>query len=433
MMQILRIFLLILMFIPSTIFASDDLKNHILQYFPDAEITSSEAKYHYNYQYEIIIQQWLDHNDHSKGTFPQRIILSHYLKKAPMLMVTEGYNARPRHYELTEILKSNQLIVEYRYFGKSKPENVDYQYLTNQQAMEDLHRINKVFKKFYRKEWVSTGISKGGTTCMYYKATYPKDVKVAIPYVAPLANAREDQRTDELISTVGDAACREKLSDFQIHALEIQDSLLSYALKDAKENSLTFERVQGIEKAIEYAILEYTFSVWQMGHDCNEVPEDKSPAATYQHIKQVVGIDFYSDAVIAYYEPSFYQFMTQNGYYGFMHDHLKDKIKHVTIFNNSIFAPRGVDLTYDPSYNIWVNERLDKKAKKMLIIQGAYDPWAALTYVPKNTKCVKLFIKEKGSHRVRIKDFSAEKQKEMYDILGKWLKTKIYPLEKKKS
>jgi hypothetical protein len=424
----MRFIIILLLIIPFSASASEDLQAFIKKQFPEAVITSSDTKYHYRFQYEIIIQQWLDHDDHSKGKFPQRIILSHYLKSAPMLMVTEGYNAGPRHYELSEILNSNQLIVEYRYFGKSKPADVDYQYLTNEQAMKDLHRINKAFKKYYRKEWISTGISKGGTTCMYYKATYPRDVKVAIPYVAPLPNAREDKRTEALIATIGDDGCRENLFAFQQHALSIQDSLLAFAQKDAKDNSLTFNRIEGVEKAIEYAVLEYTFSFWQMGHDCADIPSKKSAEATYESIKNIVGIDFYSDKVIEYYEPAFYQFMTENGYYGFMSEHLKDDLKHVTIYDNAIFAPRDVDLSYDPTYNIWVQKRLDRKAKRMLIIQGENDPWGALTYKPVNDK-VKLFVKEGGSHRVRIKDFSKQEQRTIYNTLGEWLKAEVTPLK----
>ncbi|MGB0405631.1 MAG: PhoU domain-containing protein, partial [Fusobacterium sp.] len=43
--------------------------------------------------------------------------------------------------ELAKILNSNQLIVEYRFNGGSRPKNIQYQYLTNDQAMDDLHRI----------------------------------------------------------------------------------------------------------------------------------------------------------------------------------------------------------------------------------------------------------------------------------------------------
>jgi hypothetical protein len=260
-----------------------------------------------------MIDQWIDHGDHSKGTFKQRLFLSHIDKKAPMLMVTEGYGARPRFYELSKMLMSNQLIVEYRNFGKSAPEKIDYKYHTNEQALEDLHRINKAFKKYYCKEWVSTGISKGGTTCLYYKATYPKDVKVAVPYVAPLPDAREDIRCDELITSIGDDDCRAKLTDFQITALKYAEDILPFAQEAATKSKLTFKRIKGVEKAIEYAILEYTFSFWQMGHSCNDIPTDPTAQEAFDHIMKIVGIDFYSDGVIDFYEHAFYQFMTQIG------------------------------------------------------------------------------------------------------------------------
>ena len=424
MIRLISTFILICSFLVSYA-GNEKLESKIRKAFPDAKIESRDAKYHFTDEYTIMINQWIDHKDHSKGTFQQRIFLSHVDFKAPILMVTEGYGARATFYELSDILQSNQLIVEYRYFGKSTPEKMDYQYLTNQQAMEDLHRINKAFKKIYRKEWVSTGISKGGTTTMYYKATYPRDVKVAVPYVGPLPNAREDKRTEDLIASVADAPCREKLAAFQKKALELQDEMLPMAEKAAKDNKLTFERVEGIEKAIEYATLEYTFSFWQMGHDCSSVPDGSDVKEVFDHLMAIVGLDFYSDGVITYYEPAFYQFMTQNGYYGFMNAHLKGGLKHVTVFDNEIFAPRGVSLAYDPSYNIGINQRLSKKGKKMLIIQGEYDPWGALTYVPEAKNKSLLMVKKGGSHQTRIASFDAEERELIYDFLDKYLRAPI--------
>lgn len=403
---------------------TDKLEQKIKKIFPNAQIEKRAVKYHYIAEYTIMIDQWLDHNDHSKGTFKQRLFLSHVDKKAPMLMVTEGYGAGPRFYELSDILQSNQLIVEYRNFGKSVPKKIDYRYHTNEQAMEDLHRINKAFKKYYRKEWVSTGISKGGTTCLYYKATYPKDVKVAIPYVAPLPNAREDKRCDEAIMKAGDQACRDKLTEFQITALKYVDDMIPMAQVKAADSKLTFNRVNGIEKALEYAILEYTFSYWQMGYSCDSILEDPTAEETFDNLMGVVGLDFYSDGVIAYYEPAFYQFMTQNGYYGFIHDHLKEYLRHVKVYDNAIFGPRDVSLDYDPSYNIMINQKL-AKAKKMLIIQGEYDPWGALTYVPTANQKSLLMVKKAGSHRTRIANFEGEELDKIYNFLDDNLKAKI--------
>lgn len=298
--------------------------------------------------------------------------------------------------------------------------------------MEDLHRINRAFKKIYCKKWISTGVSKGGTTCMYYKATYPKDVHVAVPYVAPLPNAREDKRCDTLLYQAGTEACRKSLAAFQHRALDMQDSLQELAKHNVQRMNLTFERVGGLETAIEYAILEYSFSFWQMGHDCDVVPAQGTAKEVYEHLMKVVGLEFYCDPVVNYYEPAFYQFMTQNGYYGFVHEHLKDKIRHVKIFDNSPFAPSGVSLDYDPSYNKWIRKRLDKYGKRMIYIQGENDPWGALTYVPSSKQDALLMVLENGAHGTKIGDFSDQDQGKIYAKLKQWLRIPVFALEVKK-
>lgn len=178
---------------------SDDFLELITKKIPGVTIERGEKTAHFKSAYTLYVDQPIDHNNPSIGTFKQRIFLSHYDRKAPTVFVTEGYSARPRDYELSEILRSNQIIVEYRYNGKSVPEKMDYKYLTNDQAMEDLHRIRMMFKKIYKKKWISTGISKGGTTCLIYKSKYPDDVDAAVSYVGPLPKAREDVRMDEMI------------------------------------------------------------------------------------------------------------------------------------------------------------------------------------------------------------------------------------------
>ena len=190
------------------------IEKYIRKKLPNASVKKLEAKDHFKEVFEIKFKQYLDHNNPKAGTFEHRIFLSHVNKKKPMLFVTEGYAARQTTYELAKILTSNQIIVEYRFYGGSRPKNIQWQYLTNDQAMEDLHRIKKIFKKFYKKEWVSTGISKGGTTTLIYKSKYPKDVCVAVPYVAPLAFAQEDTRTDDHQKNTGTEACRKKIIDF---------------------------------------------------------------------------------------------------------------------------------------------------------------------------------------------------------------------------
>lgn len=411
------------------VFGQNEIIDKIKKQFPDAQVIELDKNHHYQGEYLIKINQRVNHKKKRDGYFQQRIFLSHFSENAPMLYVTEGYTAGPRHYELSEILRSNQMIVEFRYNGGSVPKNKDFQFLTNEQAVKDLHMIRKKMGKIYKGEWVSTGISKGGTTCLMYKAMYPKDVEVAIPYVAPLPDAREDRRMDSLILNVGEKECRDLLANFQTQALLHRDSIVPMMEAFAEENQLTFERVNDVETAFEYAVLEFTFSFWQMGHDCNRIPEKPTSKELYDLLMEIVGLDFYSDATIDYFEPAFYQFLTQNGYYGFIYEHVDSLLNKLTVFDNEIFGPRNVSLAYNPEFVEKVRKKLDKHIDQTIQIQGEYDPWAAAGYIPPEDADALYMVKEKGSHLTRIKDLSLEQQTEIYNALNRWLETNVYPLE----
>ncbi len=416
----------------SFIFAETALEKLIRKKVPNVtSVTKLKNSDHFKEVYEIMIRQPLDHADATKGYFEQRVFLSHTNRKRPMLIVTEGYSARQRTYELSKILNSNQLIVEYRYFGKSTPQKMDWTYLKNDLAMEDLHKLRTVFGKIYKKKWISTGISKGGSTTLIYKSAYPKDVKVAIPYVAPLAIAQEDKRTDEHILSIGSEECRNKLDAFQKVAMKNRTAILPFIEEWAKEKSHQFTYVS-IPAAFEYAVLEYTFSFWQWGHDCAKVPSVKaSPKEIFEHLNEIVGFNFYSDATCQYFLPAFYQFITELGYYGFIQDHVKQDMVALKHANNIVFAPQDTDLTFTP-YCQKVIDYLDVNGDNIIYIYGEIDPWTACGYYPtKATNALRMDLKG-GSHTTRIASYSQAEQNQIYQQLEKWLKMKVKPLPKSK-
>ena len=121
--------------------------------------------------YLLWFEQPIDHNNPAAGTFKQRVWLSHKSADAPVVFITEGYNVtKPYKSELAELLEANQIIVEHRFYGESCPDSVLWGYLTIKQSAMDLHNIVKYFRKLYRSRWVSTGISKGGTTAIIHRA-----------------------------------------------------------------------------------------------------------------------------------------------------------------------------------------------------------------------------------------------------------------------
>ncbi len=414
-------------FLSSTAFAESKIMQLIQKKIPNATVKKLKTSDHFKEVYEIMIRQPLDHKNPAAGHFEQRLFLSHVDRKNPMVFVTEGYGASQRTYELSKALNSNQLIVEYRYYGKSKPIKHDWKYLKNDHAMDDLHRLRLLFKKIYRKKWLATGISKGGTSTLTYKYRYPKDVHASVAYVAPLTLGQEDKRTDEHIMSIGDKACRDKLDAFQKEALKRRDNLVAMVEKWAKEGNKSFE-FMGYGSVLEYAVLEYTFSFWQWGADCDKVPGlEASDQEYFDHLNAVVGYDFYSDATCDYFRPSYYQFVTELGYYGFIKDHVQDLLVEAKDANNLIFAPKNTDLSYS-NYSQPVIDWLDKNGDEIIYIYGEIDTWTACGYHPTKEVDALRLDKKGGSHYTRIASFNKNDQDAVYAKLKDWMKVSVLPL-----
>jgi len=399
--------------------------------FPDAEITKMDTKGHFTNAFQLVINEPLDHNNPEAGTFKHYIYLSHASFKKPTILVTEGYNATPRTYELSKILKGNQVQVEYRFYGKSRPDTIPWQYLKNDQAIEDYHQLVTKLKTLYTGKWISTGISKGGETVLIYKSKYPYDVDVAVPYVAPLINGQEDTRTQQHINTVGTKFCREKIVQFQRQVMKNRDSVLIEINNYAIRKNMKFTELSKAE-ALEYAVLEFPFSFWQWGGKCDEIPvENATSKEQFQFLNKIVGISFYNDKTYYNLLPSYYQHETELGYYGFDTSPVKDLLKVVQHPTNKRFAPKNVALTYNPNYIKNVRDYIENQGNKILYIYGEYDTWGACAPNPKqHVNFLKMVLKG-GSHKTRIKDFTPKDQQLIYDKLQNWLgySVTIYPLK----
>ncbi|MEI6123951.1 MAG: S28 family serine protease [Bacteroidota bacterium] len=157
-------------------------------------------------KYQINLKQWLDASDTAAGWFLQRVFVSHLGFDAPTVLLTEGYTGDYATYEnyteeLASLFHTNQIFVEHRYFGKSVPNNRNWNYLTSKNAAADHHHVTQLFKTIYTHKWIATGISKGGQTALIYRTLYPNDVDITVCYVAPLCFGVEDGRHEPFILT----------------------------------------------------------------------------------------------------------------------------------------------------------------------------------------------------------------------------------------
>ena len=398
--------------------------------FPKADISEIENFEGFKATYQVILDEPLDHSDLSKGTFKHYMYLSHNGFNLPTVIETEGYQAYSGTKEMSKILKGNQVLVEYRFYGKSRPEPTPWEYLKNDQAIEDYHNIVTRLKKLYTGKWISSGISKGGETTLIYKSKYPNDVDVAVPYVAPLINTQEDPRTTQHINSVGTPECRAKVTRFQRLLLENKTAVQKEIQTYATAKKMSFTKVS-IEEALEYAALEFSFSFWQWGGDCGTIPdENASSKELFDYMNNIVGISFYDDNTFHRLLPSYYQHMIELGYYGFDFTPVADLLSVVKSTSNNRFAPKNTNLTYNPNYIKQVRDYVETKGDNILYIYGGYDTWGACAPTPKTSVDALKMILKGGSHSTRIKHFSPEEQERIYAKLKKWLgkSVEVYPI-----
>jgi len=373
---------------------------------------------------EVMIEQPLDHRQPEGETFLQRVYISHVDPSKPVVLNTAGYDTKYYYTsEITSALKCNQLMVEHRYFGRSRPDSLQWQYLDTWQAATDHHRIVEMFKEVYPGPWISTGISKGGQTVMYHSFYYPDDVDVRVPYVAPLNFGVEDERIYSFLEQVGNSRERRKIKRFQKMALKNQELYLPAFQKFSEEKGYTYHLAGGMEKAYEYCVLEYSFAYWQWGYvSMNMIPgRSASPEEVVAHINRVGGFDYFSDQSILELRPFFYQALTEMGYYGYDLEAFRKYLKHV---DNPIFTftlSKEMESPFNEELSYQLQEFVTGEAMNFIYIYGEYDTWSATAVSHTGDTNSKIFIKEGGSHRTRINNMPDKQKAEVYNTLNSFL------------
>ncbi|MEZ4963002.1 MAG: S28 family serine protease [Saprospiraceae bacterium] len=427
-------FLLLLLFTANASFLFGQPAQNLddrLFLLPDVIFEKIDTPDGFEAAYELKVKQPLDHKNPSKGFFFQRVFLTHKGFDRPTVICTEGYQ-RPKNrlYELTEMLEANQLDVEHRYFGESMPDSLDYQYLNLEQVAADLHHINQIFRQLYTGKWISTGISKGGQTTIYYRYFYPDDVDVSVPYVAPLNLALEEKRIYNFLDTVGSDECRARIKAVQTRLLKNRDESLEKLKWFAKGAGLKFSYLN-FEQAFEYAVLEYSFSFWQWGHDCSKIPGNDVPLdSTISHFLEVSGLDFFADESMENYATHYYQAGDEMGYYGYNTRDFKGLLKALPEKPNpsAIFMPGKVPMRFDGKLPKKVSEWVDAKGNNFIYINGDSDTWSSTAVRPSGkTNSVWFFLPHTDHGKARIKNMSEADRQKLKATLEKWLNLEIKP------
>lgn len=380
-------------------------------------------------KYVTYFIQPLDHRHPEKGSFRQRVIVSHVGFDRPTVIVTEGYGAayalRSQYREeLSKLLNANMIFVEYRYFLESTPEPKDWQYLTAENSADDLHAITTAFKNIYPGKWIATGISKGGQTTLLYRTFYPDDVDISVPYVAPLCYGVEDGRHEPFLHKVSTPENRKKIEDFQLEALKRKATLLPRFEKYCTEKNYSFRAP--IEEIYDYSVLEYSFALWQWGTPISSIP---ATTASDEEIFSHLCLPSVSRDISPPTSPNasfFVQAARELGYYGYDVQPFKQylSIQSSEGYLHRLMLPEELkDMPFDKTLSKKITKFLKKQDPKMIFIYGQNDPWTAagVTWL-KNKKNIHVFIQPNGSHLARINTLPEAEKAKVMELINEWLK-----------
>ncbi|MFP2962923.1 S28 family serine protease, partial [Myxococcus sp. 1LA] len=370
-----------------------------------------------------------DHARPECQRFKQRLTLLHASTAAPVIFHTSGYyvSTSTSRRELTTLVGGNQLSIEHRFFVPSRPEPADWSQLTIQQSASDFHRVVQALKPIYNARWISTGVSKGGETVVFYRRFYPDDVDATVAYVAPLARG-DDERFPAFQASVGGdelAWCRERIHNFQRAVLDRRQEALATMGNWAASVGLTYNQL-GLERALEHAVIETYFAFWQYDspQNCTMFPD--VPTSTSQMldvINYTVGLATFSDnssGGIEPYHPYYYQASLELGWPKPYEDHLGSRIQHPGTNIAPVYSTPGVPVVFRPQAMQDIEDWLVTQGERIMFIYGDLDPWTAAAFPLGNAQDSFTFVVPGGNHGASINRLPAATRTQAQDIVRRW-------------
>lgn len=372
-------------------------------------------------RFDLTFRQPADHAHPGGAGFDQRITLLHRSFDAPVVVETLGYamGRRDSRGELAGLLDGNQLLVEHRFFGGSRPSPADWRLLTIEQAAEDLHEVARALHPFYRGRWLATGRSKGGMTAIYFRRFHPEDVDGTVAYVAPNSLGAPDGRYPPFLANAGPEACRGAVEAIQRELLRRRGAMTSRLAA----TGYAFSRIGGRDAALDAAALDLPFTFWQYTGvgGCDGVPP---PTATddevYAFADATVGFDSASDPFFDAFEAYFYQARTQLGFPELARSNVADLLRTENTDLESGLLPAGTTAAYDPAPMRDVAAWLGASGRRVLFVYGQWDPWTAGAFDPAGAADTHVFVRAAGTHGSVLGTLAPADRAQAFSILERW-------------
>ncbi len=373
--------------------------------------------------YILHFTQPIDHHDPGLGTFQQEVSLLHRCELAPVPMIvhTSGYrdSYKDRPVELTRMLGANQVSIEHRHYGSSRPDPVRWDTLTIEQMAADEHAIITALKTIYAGAFVSTGASKGGTTAVIHRAFYPDDVDGTVAYVAPISFGIPDVRYPAFFDTVGTQQCREAVRAVATEMLANRRAALE--ARAAAQTSCRYTRV-AIGPAVEAAVVSLEWTFWQyLGAEvCGQVPAvTASDDEMFAFLERVSPVSDNDDENLAVLEPYYYQTYAQLGY----PDDSVGSLAPYRRYPEAAYEGRISD--GEPCYDMGeamrkVDDYVEHRGKRLLFIYGQWDPWTAGRFVRGDAEDTQVFVQPRGTHHATIGQLMRQHREAALAMLKAW-------------
>lgn len=367
---------------------------------PGVTVTPASTT-HPGYGYFVLhFTQPVDHDDPASATFQQEVSLLVRDPAAPLVVHTSGYwdYYKDNRVELTRMLAANQISIEHRFFGDSRPSPADWTKLTIAQMAADEHAIIAALHPIFHGAFLTTGGSKGGMTAVYHRRFYPDDVAGTVPYVAPQSFGAPDTRYDAQFATIGPPACRAAVQAVATELLaHRRDAITALAAGQAGHAYTRVSLAAAVEGAI--AALEWSFWQYHGVTECAQVPAPTADDATlFAFLDAVSPVTDSDDASLAQFEPYYYQAYAQLGYPDTYVPYLAANLQ----FHDADYAgalPNGVEPAYDGGTAMHdVDAWLRASGAHFQFVYGQWDPWIGGAFTLGNATDAAIGVVAEGTH-----------------------------------
>jgi len=407
-----------------------------LRGLPGVTVEEGDSSENFSY-YVLHFTEPVDHNDPSKGTFQQRVSLLHRNELAPfpLIIYTSGYadSAGSEPVELTTLLDANQVSIEHRFYGTSRPDPMDWSKLTVDQTAADEHDIITKLHTIYEGSFLSVGESKGGTMALIHRSMYPTDVSATVAYVTPLSLTAPDERFPPQFDLIGTSDCRAAVRGVATEMLNRRAQMLAHAQDEAAQNKNVYTRVQ-IGPAVEAAITGLEWGFWQLAGDaeCGGVPPSTaSDEDLYTFLHTVSPVSEYDDKHLGSYGPYYYQTYAQLGYPDYSVAYLTGQLWYGD--DDYIGEFPTVAPEFDPAAMNRVQDWLEISdtddhdprtgrdlGKHLMFIYGGWDPWFAGRVVTGTAGDTVTFVEGKGNHETKLATLDEADRVQALAYIQRW-------------